>query len=142
MTGGLSIPDGNDSLAEYTARVLAPWSPIIVSNRAPYEPGPNGQLRKGSGGLVTALLTVAEATAAPWVACARTPAERELATKLGVPLIGQVPLVSAVREGGDIGVPIVVSDPDSEAARAFEAIASWVEAKGPKRRFRPELTIR
>ena len=79
MVGGLSIPDGNDSLAEYTARVLAPWSPIIASNRAPFEPGPNGQFRKGSGGLVTALVTVAEATAAPWVACARTPGERELA---------------------------------------------------------------
>ena len=67
---------------------------------------------------------------------------QELADKLSVPLIGQVPLVSAVREGGDVGVPIVVSDPNSEAARAFDAIASWVAAKGPKRRFRPELTIR
>jgi trehalose 6-phosphate synthase len=34
-------------------------------------------MRKGAGGLATALLTVAEATGAPWVACARTPAERQ-----------------------------------------------------------------
>ena len=67
---------------------------------------------------------------------------QELAAKLGVPLIGQVPLVAAVREGGDVGVPIVVSDPGGEAALAFEHIASWVEAKGPKRRFNPALTIR
>ena len=67
---------------------------------------------------------------------------QELAAKLGVPLIGQVPLVTAVREGGDVGVPIVVSDPGGEAAQAFEHIASWVEAKGPKRRFNPALTIR
>jgi len=67
---------------------------------------------------------------------------QELAAKLGVPLIGQVPLVSAVREGGDVGVPIVVSDPGGEAALAFEHIASWVAAKGPKRRFNPALTIR
>jgi ATP-binding protein involved in chromosome partitioning len=67
---------------------------------------------------------------------------QNLADKLGVPLIGQVPLVPAVREGGDIGVPIVVSDPGSEAAQAFDAIAKWVESKGPKRRFHPELTIR
>ena len=33
--------------------------------------------------MVTALLTVAEATGAPWVACARTPAERELAATGG-----------------------------------------------------------
>ena len=67
---------------------------------------------------------------------------QELAAKLGVPLIGQVPLVAAVREGGDVGVPIVVSDPGGEAAEAFGRIAAWVEAKGPKRRFNPELTIR
>ncbi|MDQ6799148.1 MAG: trehalose-6-phosphate synthase [Actinomycetota bacterium] len=67
------------SLREYTARVLAPWSPIIVSNRAPYVLGPQGSLRRGAGGLVTALLTVAEATGAPWVACASTEAEREQA---------------------------------------------------------------
>jgi len=67
---------------------------------------------------------------------------RELADKLGVPLIGQVPLVPALREGGDVGVPVVVSQPGSEVAEAFEAIAGWVAARGPKRRFRPELTIR
>ena len=56
----------------------------MVSNRAPFEPGPGGRLRRGAGGLVTALVTVAEATGAPWVAAARTPAERELARKGGV----------------------------------------------------------
>jgi ATP-binding protein involved in chromosome partitioning len=64
-----------------------------------------------------------------------------LAGQLGVPLIGQVPLVVAVREGGDVGVPVVVSAPGSEAALAFGAIASWVEANGPKRRFNPALTV-
>ncbi len=67
---------------------------------------------------------------------------RELADKLGVPLIGQVPFVPAVREGGDVGVPVVASDPGSEAAAALDGIAGWVEAHGPKRRFRRELTIR
>ncbi|HEY2428037.1 MAG TPA: Mrp/NBP35 family ATP-binding protein [Acidimicrobiales bacterium] len=67
---------------------------------------------------------------------------QNLADKLGVPLIGQVPLVPAVREGGDVGIPIVVSDPGSEAALAFDAIADRVAATGPRRRFRPELTIR
>jgi ATP-binding protein involved in chromosome partitioning len=66
----------------------------------------------------------------------------ELAAKLGVPLIAQVPLVVALREGGDIGAPIVVTERDGEAARAFATIADWIEARGPKRRFHPELTIR
>jgi trehalose 6-phosphate synthase len=34
-------------------------------------------MRRGAGGLVTAMLTVADATASPWVAVARSPAERE-----------------------------------------------------------------
>ena len=63
-----------------TGRLLSRWSPIIVSNRAPYEPDAGGGFRRGSGGLVTALLSVAEATQAPWVACARTKRERQLAT--------------------------------------------------------------
>lgn len=65
----------------------------------------------------------------------------ELAARLGVPLIGQVPLVPAIREGGDVGVPVVVSDPGGEAAKAFRAVAEWVEAHGPRRRFRSELKI-
>ncbi len=42
-------------------------------------------MRRGSGGLVSALMTVAETTAAAWVACARTPAERERAVS-GTPV--------------------------------------------------------
>jgi ATP-binding protein involved in chromosome partitioning len=67
---------------------------------------------------------------------------QELADKLGVPLIGQVPFVPSLREGGDVGVPIVASDPGSEVALALEGIATWVAGRGAKRRFRPELTIR
>jgi ATP-binding protein involved in chromosome partitioning len=67
---------------------------------------------------------------------------QQLADRLGAPLIGQVPFQSAVREGGDVGVPIVVSDPDSEAGAAFRAIAARIEAAAPRRRYRPELTIR
>lgn len=48
---------------------------------------------------------------------------RKTADELKIPLLGQVPLDQAVREGGDAGRPIVVSDPDSPTARAFTAIA-------------------
>ena len=40
-----------------------------------------------------------------------------------VPLLGQVPLETAVREGGDSGLPIVLSDPDSPAALVLRAVA-------------------
>jgi ATP-binding protein involved in chromosome partitioning len=64
-----------------------------------------------------------------------------LATELGVPLLGQVPLVPALREGGDLGTPIVVSDPGSEAAVALVAIADRLLAERPAKVRRPELRI-
>jgi trehalose 6-phosphate synthase len=63
----------------YVTRTLPPSSAIVVSNRAPHEPRPDGGFARGAGGVVTALLTLAEVTAADWVACARTDAERALA---------------------------------------------------------------
>ncbi len=65
----------------------------------------------------------------------------ELAEALGVPLLGQVPLVPALREGGDVGLPVTVSQPEGEAAQAFTVIASEVARMGPARVFRPELNI-
>src|SRR5438874_8181981 len=45
------------------------------------------------------------------------------ADTLGVPLIAQIPLLPAVRQGGDAGTPIVVSHPDSPAGEAFRETA-------------------
>jgi ATP-binding protein involved in chromosome partitioning len=66
----------------------------------------------------------------------------ELATELGVPLLGQVPLVPALREGADKGEPVIVADPDGEAAAAFAVLANEVEARKPRLRAHPELVIR
>jgi ATP-binding protein involved in chromosome partitioning len=65
-----------------------------------------------------------------------------LAADLGVPLLGQVPLVSAVRLGGDEGRPVVAVDPDGETAQSFRAIAAKLAALGPARVYRRELTLR
>lgn len=65
-----------------------------------------------------------------------------LAEDLGVPLLGQVPLTPALREGGDEGVPIVVSDPGGEAAAAFFGLAGRLASLGPARVYRRELTLR
>jgi ATP-binding protein involved in chromosome partitioning len=67
---------------------------------------------------------------------------RELADALGVPLLGQVPLVPELREGGDVGQPIVVADPDNEASKVFGEIARRLyEDLAPKRVYRKELRI-
>jgi len=39
-----------------------------------------------------------------------------------VPLLGEIPFEIALREGGDVGIPIVVANPDSPAAQALEAV--------------------
>jgi ATP-binding protein involved in chromosome partitioning len=65
-----------------------------------------------------------------------------LAADLGVPLLGRVPLVSAVRLGGDEGTPVMAVDPESETARSFRAIAEKLAALGPARVYRRELSVR
>ena len=51
-----------------------------------------------------------------------------LASELGVPFLGRLPLYQAIREGGDAGLPIVVGDPSSPAAAEFLKLAERVGA--------------
>ena len=53
----------------------------------------------------------------------------QLATELGVPFIGRIPIYQPIREGGDTGVPLTISEPDSAAARAFMAAAERTAAQ-------------
>jgi ATP-binding protein involved in chromosome partitioning len=67
---------------------------------------------------------------------------QELADLLEVPLVGQVPLVPALREGSDVGAPIVAVDPDGEAGKTFAAMAERIDAElAPTRRTHPELKL-
>jgi ATP-binding protein involved in chromosome partitioning len=66
----------------------------------------------------------------------------ELATRLGVPMVGQVPLVPELRAGSDSGRPIVAVEPESEAAEVFGHIAERIDVElAPKRIYRSELRI-
>ncbi len=47
----------------------------------------------------------------------------QAAKKFEIPFLGRIPLDPAIREGGDKGSPIVVSDPESPQAQAFLTIA-------------------
>jgi ATP-binding protein involved in chromosome partitioning len=64
-----------------------------------------------------------------------------LAEQLGVPLLGRIPLIPALREGGDEGRPIVVADPSSEASLAIRAIADRIVALRPRRIPLPLLNV-
>ena len=52
---------------------------------------------------------------------------RELGTD--IPLLGRVPFDVRLREGGDAGVPLIISSPDSPAGEAIESIAGTLAAK-------------
>jgi ATP-binding protein involved in chromosome partitioning len=49
-----------------------------------------------------------------------------LAAELGVPLLGRVPLYEQVLAGGDLGLPIVVGEPESAAAKALREVAEKI----------------
>jgi ATP-binding protein involved in chromosome partitioning len=53
----------------------------------------------------------------------------EMAVTLGVPFIGRIPIYQPIREGSDSGVPLVVAEPDSPAARAFMTAAERMAAQ-------------
>ena len=54
-----------------------------------------------------------------------------LATELGIPLLGNIPLYPRIVQAGDEGHPIVWSDPESSASRALNGVAQRVaEAVG------------
>jgi len=54
---------------------------------------------------------------------------RRMAEEMGIPFLGEVPIDTRVRSGGDEGQPIVAAAPDSPAAQAFMAVASQVAAQ-------------
>ena len=54
---------------------------------------------------------------------------QEEAARQNVPFLGEVPLFTEIREGGDRGMPIVVSTPNHTAGKAFIQIAETVRKK-------------
>jgi ATP-binding protein involved in chromosome partitioning len=56
---------------------------------------------------------------------------RRLADEAGVPLLAQLPLELAIREGGDDGRPVVLSAPESASAQAFQTLALALSSATP-----------
>ena len=57
---------------------------------------------------------------------------KRLAESMNVPLLGQIPIVQSIREGGDAGSPSAL-DKDSVTGRAFHELADAVVASVEKR---------
>jgi len=67
-----------------------------------------------------------------------------LAGHLEVPLLAQIPLEPALREGGDSGVPFMLSQPDAPAALAVRALAERLHAmrtQDPLQRIKRPLKV-
>ncbi len=50
---------------------------------------------------------------------------KNLAEKMGIPLLGQIPIVMSIREGGDNGIPVAWED-DTKIGNAFSELAANV----------------
>ncbi len=81
---------------------------VLVSNRGPVTFGPDGQIRRGTGGLVTALIGLASHRDVTWIASAMTD-EDVYATERN----GGRPFVVRAPEGGEYRVKLVASDADA-----------------------------
>ena len=67
---------------------------------------------------------------------------QELADELGVPLLAKLPLVPALREGGDNGRPVAAVDPTSDLGVAFAEMATRIAVElKPKKVFSASLKI-
>ena len=65
----------------------------------------------------------------------------EFADEMAVPFLGEIPLGIEVREAGDKGVPVVITNPDSPQAKAFRAVAEEVARYISIEAMKPELVI-
>ena len=50
---------------------------------------------------------------------------KRLADEYDLPFLGQIPIVQGIREGGDMGIPVMMSD-DTVTKKAFESFAAHV----------------
>jgi len=64
-----------------------------------------------------------------------------LAQEAGVPFIGAIPMDPAVRQGGDLGKPVVLAQPDSPVSIAFKSIAQDIASKISLAAFQQNNTI-
>ncbi|MBT3185377.1 MAG: Mrp/NBP35 family ATP-binding protein [Nitrospina sp.] len=54
---------------------------------------------------------------------------KTLAENFKIPLLGEVPIIPAIAEAGDNGIPVVMSDPESPAGKAYKELAGQVAAQ-------------
>ena len=82
---------------------------VLVSNRGPVTFQPDGEMKRGTGGLVTALTGLASHREATWIASAMTDRDAEVAAEHG----GRPFAVDAPDDDGQFSIRLVASDADA-----------------------------
>ena len=54
---------------------------------------------------------------------------QRMAEELSVPFLGSIPIYQPIREGGDSGVPLLISEPGAPAAKAIVEVAARAAAQ-------------
>ncbi|MBV8217109.1 MAG: trehalose-6-phosphate synthase [Solirubrobacterales bacterium] len=81
---------------------------VLVSNRGPVTFGPDGEIRRGTGGLVTALIGLASHRDVTWIASAMTEEDAAVAERNA-----RKPFTVQAPDGGEYRVKLVASDPEA-----------------------------
>lgn len=63
----------------------------------------------------------------------------QMAEQMGVPFLGRLPIYEPIRVGSDVGIPLVIAEPESAATHAFVAVASQAAAQVSMRAVKAEL---
>lgn len=63
----------------------------------------------------------------------------QMAEQMGVPFLGRLPIYEPIRVGSDVGIPLVIAEPESGATQAFIAVASQAAAQVSMRAVKAEL---
>jgi ATP-binding protein involved in chromosome partitioning len=66
---------------------------------------------------------------------------RRMSEEMKIPFLGEVPIDTRVRSGGDEGQPIVAAAPDAPAAQALSEIAGKVAAQISVQALRQPLRV-
>ncbi|HEX4282119.1 MAG TPA: trehalose-6-phosphate synthase, partial [Solirubrobacteraceae bacterium] len=81
---------------------------MLVSNRGPVTFGPDGEIRRGTGGLVTALIGLATHRDVTWIASAMTEEDAAVAERNA-----RKPFTVQAPDGAEYRVKLVASDPEA-----------------------------
>ena len=63
----------------------------------------------------------------------------QMAEQMGVPFLGRLPIYEPIRVGSDVGIPLVIAEPQSGASLAFMRVAEQMAVQVSVKAVRAEM---